>query len=342
VDRPQLDRHDLGLIDARFMSSSSESNADPSERPTDGSFVGQPADVREALALLSATMEATADGLLVVDDIGRIRMFNAQFAQMWRIPGDVLRDKDDEEALSFVVDQLADPESFLAKVHELYAAPGAESFDVLEFKDGRVFERFSKPLRVNDRVVGRVWSFRDVSERKQLEEQLHHQAFHDPLTGLANKTLFVDRVEHAVARSGRATGRLVLLYMDLDNFKTVNDTLGHAAGDSLLVAVTDRLLECVREADTLARLGGDEFALLIEDAASEADAIDVANRILNALEESFSIADRDLTAGISIGIAFCTAGLTGAELIANADRAMYAAKRRGRGRYELSATPSEG
>ncbi len=106
----------------------------------DGSFVGQLGDVHEALALLSATIEATADGLLVVDDIGRIRLFNAQFARMWRIPDDVLSAKDDDKALGFVLDQLADPDSFLAKVHELYATPAAESFDILEFKDGRVFE----------------------------------------------------------------------------------------------------------------------------------------------------------------------------------------------------------
>ncbi len=176
-----------------------------------------------------------------------------------------------------------------------------------------------------------------MSERRRLEQELHHQAFHDPLTGLANKTLFVDRVEHAVARAGRAAGRIALLYMDLDNFKTVNDTVGHAGGDNLLVAVTERLLQCVRGADTLARLGGDEFALLIEDAGSEADAIDVANRILDALREPFSIAGRRLGAGISIGIAFCTPGLTAAKVIADADRAMYTAKRRGRGRYERAA-----
>jgi len=242
----------------------------------DGTFVGDDADLHEALSLLAATLEATADGLLVVDEVGRIRMFNAQFARMWQIPDDVLAAKDDDKALSFVLDQLLEPDRFIEKVRELYATPSAESFDVLQFKDGRVFERYSKPQRVDDRVVGRVCSFRDVSERKRLEDDLHHQAFHDPLTGLANKTLFLDRVEHAVARVRRGTGELALLFMDLDNFKVVNDNFGHAAGDDLLVAVTSRLLGCVRGADTIARLGGDEFALLVEDAGSEAEAVEVA------------------------------------------------------------------
>jgi PAS domain-containing protein len=134
----------------------------------EGTFVGDDADSREALSLLAATLEATADGLLVVDEIGRIRMFNAQFARMWQIPDDVLAAKDDDKALSFVLDQLLDPDGFVAKVRELYATPSAESFDVLLFKDGRVFERYSKPQRVDDQIVGRVWSFRDVSERKRL------------------------------------------------------------------------------------------------------------------------------------------------------------------------------
>jgi diguanylate cyclase (GGDEF)-like protein len=301
----------------------------------DGAFVGDDADLREALSLLGATLEATADGLLVVDEVGRIRMFNNQFARMWQIPEDVLAAKDDDKALSFVLDQLADPDGFLAKVRELYATPDAESFDVLRFKDGRVFERYSKPQRVDDQIVGRVWSFRDVSERTRLEAELHHQAFHDPLTGLANKTLFLDRVEHAVARIQRGTGQLALLFMDLDNFKVVNDSFGHAGGDELLVSVTNRLLGCVRGGDTIARLGGDEFALLLEDATSEDEAIDVAERILSAVRRPFVIRDQDVAVSISVGVAFFASGLGAAEFIANADLAMYAAKRRGRDRYEV-------
>jgi len=301
----------------------------------DGTFVGHDADLREALSLLGATLEATADGLLVVDEVGRIRMFNNQFARMWEIPADVLAAKDDDKALSFVLDQLADPDGFLAKVRDLYATPAAESFDVLRFKDGRIFERYSKPQRVDDQIVGRVWSFRDVSERKRLEDELHHQAFHDPLTGLANKTLFLDRLEHAVARIRRGTGQLALLFMDLDNFKVVNDSFGHAGGDDLLVSVTKRLLGCVRGADTIARLGGDEFALLLEDATSEAEAVDVAERILSAVRRPLVIRDQDVRVSISVGVAFFASGLGAAEFIANADLAMYAAKRRGRDRYEI-------
>ncbi len=301
----------------------------------DGSFVGDDADLREALSLLAATLEATADGLLVVDEVGRIRMFNAQFARMWQLPEDVLAAKDDDQALSFVVDQLTDPDDFLAKVRELYGTPDAESFDVLRFKDGRVFERYSKPQLVDGHIVGRVWSFRDVSDRKRLEDELRHQAFHDPLTGLANKALFLDRVEHAVARTQRGVGQLAILYMDLDNFKLVNDGLGHSGGDALLVAVTDRLLGCVRGADTIARLGGDEFAFLIEDAGSDAEPIEVAERILGAIRRPFVIGDQELAVTISVGVALSEPDRGAAELIANADLAMYGAKRRGRDRYQI-------
>ncbi|MBK8167191.1 MAG: PAS domain S-box protein [bacterium] len=129
-----------------------------------------------SLSLLRATFDATADGLLVADGHGRITTYNRRFAELWRLPAEILAGGDDEAALAFVLDQLEDPEGFLAKVRELYAQPEAESFDVLRFKDGRVFERYSRPQRLGDKVVGRVWSFRDATERERAATALADQA----------------------------------------------------------------------------------------------------------------------------------------------------------------------
>ncbi|MBK7771515.1 MAG: PAS domain S-box protein [bacterium] len=137
-----------------------------------------------SLSLLRATFDSTADGILVADGQGRIETFNQRFVQLWQLPADVLAGGDDNAALAFVLDQLIDPEGFLAKVNDLYANPDAESFDVLHFKDGRVFERYSRPQRMGTLVVGRVWSFRDVTGREQAatelaEEVLRRRALFD-------------------------------------------------------------------------------------------------------------------------------------------------------------------
>jgi diguanylate cyclase (GGDEF)-like protein/PAS domain S-box-containing protein len=292
-------------------------------------------DLRQTLSMLRATLDATADGILVVDGEGRIARFNQRFVEMWRIPEDILSSRDDQRALASVLDQLREPEPFLAKVQELYSQPEAESLDILEFRDGRVFERSSKPQRVDGQTVGRVWSFRDVTERKRLEDELAHQAFHDSLTGLANQVLFRDRVQHALTRTSRHDGRLAVLYLDLDNFKTVNDSLGHPTGDKLLVCVSERLRACLRAMDTAARLGGDEFAVLLEDLGSAEDATGLADRLIAALQQPFTVADREVVIGASIGIALDGPGASSDQLLRNADIAMYTAKRQGKGSYAI-------
>jgi diguanylate cyclase (GGDEF)-like protein/PAS domain S-box-containing protein len=183
-------------------------------------------------------------------------------------------------------------------------------------------------------VGGLVLNSRDISERKALEEQLTHQAFHDPLVGLANRALFHDRVEHALAKSGRTGQPLAVLFLDLDNFKTVNDSLGHSTGDQLLVGIAGRVSECVRTGDTVARLGGDEFAILLEDVRDEAEAAEVAQRVALALRAPFHLDGKDVLVTTSVGIALSVAGSHGAdELLRNADVAMYTAKERGKGRH---------
>ena len=179
---------------------------------------------------------------------------------------------------------------------------------------------------------GVVLNTRDLQERKALEQKLTFQAFHDPLTRLANRSLFRERVEHALER--RQTGDLSVLFIDLDNFKTINDSLGHAAGDHVLVETAHRLRSALRAEDTAARLGGDEFAVLLEDADVTASAR-IAERIRLTLGVPFWVMGQEVYISASIGIATREPGDTATELLRNADVAMYTAKTKGKARFEI-------
>jgi diguanylate cyclase (GGDEF)-like protein/PAS domain S-box-containing protein len=177
---------------------------------------------------------------------------------------------------------------------------------------------------------------RDITERRSLEDQLTHQALHDPLTKLANRVLFRDRVEHALTRAKRMDCEVAVLFLDLDNFKTINDTLGHASGDALLISVAERLQLCLRVSDTASRLGGDEFAVLIEDATDTEGAILVAERIREVLRTPFLLSGKQIFVGASIGIAKSSvAKESPEELLRNADVAMYMAKNQGKNQYAV-------
>ena len=176
-------------------------------------------------------------------------------------------------------------------------------------------------------IRGLVLNTRDVSERKELERQLTRQAFSDPLTALANRALFRNRVEHAIQERAGQSGQVAVLFLDLDGFKGVNDAQGHAVGDHLLRLVSDRLRHCVAAGDTVARLGGDEFAILIVGTDAERGAIRVADRVRHVLGQPFSLDGREVTLGASTGIAVTDTGTETAEqILRNADLAMYRAK----------------
>ncbi len=293
-------------------------------------------ELAESLSLLRATLESTVDGILVVDRHGRIVTYNEHFRELWRIPQEVLASRDDDRALAHVLEQLVEPQAFLTKVRELYADPEATSYDVLNFVDGRVFERFSMPQKVAGLAVGRVWSFRDVTERKRAEETIRQHAFRDDLTGLPNRTLFHDRLAQALAQARRHGRPLAVLFLDVDRFKNINDTLGHGAGDELLRALAERLARAVREGDTVARMGGDEFVALVGDLKRAEDAGRVAESLLAIVRQPLVVADRELRVTASVGASlFPSDGEDPETLVRSADLALYQAKERGRDTYQI-------
>jgi diguanylate cyclase (GGDEF)-like protein/PAS domain S-box-containing protein len=210
----------------------------------------------------------------------------------------------------------------------------------LRHEDGRYlfFEVLASNLVDSSRGSGVVLTMRDVSERRALEQQLMHQAFHDELTGLPNRALFQDRVEHALARAARRGGTVAMAMMDLDDFKIVNDTRGHGAGDALLGEVAQRLQDTLRSSTTIARLGGDEFAILIEDITDTSQLNGLTDRIIRPFRQPFVVDGEELVASASIGLVLSGGPeptLNLSELLQCADLALYAAKERGKGRVEL-------
>jgi len=175
----------------------------------------------------------------------------------------------------------------------------------------------------------------DVSDRKEVEQRLLKQALHDPLTGLHNRLMFMDRLTHALARSERLPAPVAVLFVDLDHFKSVNDQYGHTTGDAVLRAVAETLLRTVRPSDTVARMGGDEFAVVCEDMRSEKDAVVVAQRLCSELQHPLKLDSESVSISASIGIAFAQEGDDPDTLMRNADAAMYRVKEGGRGSYEI-------
>ena len=201
-------------------------------------------------------------------------------------------------------------------------------------KDGSeyVIEWYTAPLRNRaGEITHWMASQRDVTERKALEEQLRYQILHDSLTGLPNRVLFIERLEHALSLANRNPRLNAVLFVDLDDFKVVNDSLGHEAGDALLVQVAERLRDSVRSEDTVARFGGDEFGFLLEDVPGASYVTDVAERLIVRLHEPFVLGGRELSLTCSIGIVLAASSREPAgEILRKADLAMYEAKRKGK------------
>jgi diguanylate cyclase (GGDEF)-like protein/PAS domain S-box-containing protein len=299
---------------------------------------------REAEERLEALLEGASDVVLVLDQEGEVLYASAPVERMLGLPADALAGMSVAALLS---EQTA--RETLAVLGRLADTPGGAQ--ALEWRlvrrDGVRLDAEANVVNQlhHPRVSGFVVNVRDVSAGKALEEELRHRAFHDPLTGLPNRELLELRTAHALELLASRDQRVALLFLDLDDFKYVNDSLGHEAGDQLLKEVSQRLASGLRSADTLARLGGDEFAVLIEDVTSLGHVSELAERLLQSLEPVIELRGRPTYVHASIGIALSeeadrreNTSEWGAELLRNADTAMYEAKRHGKNCFAMFET----
>ena len=289
---------------------------------------------RKALRELENIMETIPDVICILDLLGRLDLWNHNLQEATGLTEVALARRPMRELFA-----AEDQSAFDKAVHDGLRKGRFEVEATLRGLDGRARPFHWTGAVLEDEhgaLIGLTVSGRDITERKALEDQLAHQAFHDPLTTLPNRALFLNRLSHAVARTSRRPESVAVLFLDLDRFKVINDSLGHQVGDRLLVEVAARLRACLRSADTVARLGGDEFAILVEDIEKVAEATQVAERVLEVLEPGFTFEDREVFVTASVGIAFGRAGAAGPEsIVRDADLAMYQAKSKGKARFEI-------
>ncbi|MES9897958.1 MAG: EAL domain-containing protein [Sedimenticola sp.] len=285
---------------------------------------------------LEAVIEASTDAILVFDEKGLPVQHNHHFLEVWGASDNAFLSVGESWKSAMAAPLLEGDGRFILQMGVLLDSPEAETRDLLRFTDGRLFESTSQPQRVAGEVVGRIWSFRDVTEQQRARELVEYQANYDALTDLPSRRLLLDRLNQMLSRCRRHDRIGALLFLDLDNFKTINDTLGHPVGDALLRKVAGRLNFCLRSEDTAARLGGDEFVLLLSEASgghqdlSEQAEI-VAKKVLSTLSEPYQIQGHRLYSTPSIGVALFPVGQESADdVLMHADTAMYRAKSAGR------------
>jgi diguanylate cyclase (GGDEF)-like protein/PAS domain S-box-containing protein len=303
--------------------------------------------------ILQTEQEVSPDAILVVDENSLITSYNQQFLDLWRLSPQMVS-AGMSTPVRAVVEQAKNPESFVDRVAYLYQHRDQKGHEEILLKDGRIIDRYSAPIKGADgRYYGRVWYFRDITERKKTEEQIRDFAFYDILTHLANRRLLNDRLGQAMGASKRNGYYGAVIFLDLDNFKPLNDMHGHDVGDLLLIEVARRLSCCVREVDTVARVGGDEFVVMLskldlEKKQSIRQAGMVAEKIRVALAEPYLLAckqederetlvEHHCTSSIGV-VLFLDHQASLEDILKWADMAMYQAKAHGRDRVHFFET----
>jgi diguanylate cyclase (GGDEF)-like protein/PAS domain S-box-containing protein len=300
-----------------------------------GEDVTEQRQVEQQVRLFARVFQSSVEGVMICDTLGHIISVNPAFSDITGYRADEVEGRNPNMLSS----GRHDPE-FYRRMWETIADCGQWQGEVWNRrKDGTVFPEWLSISSLHDehgRVSNYIGVFSDISRQKSDQERIHFLAYYDALTHLPNRTLLADRFEQAAAMAQRSGRRLAILFIDLDRFKQVNDSLGHQMGDELLKVVAERFLSCVRDSDTLARLGGDEFILLLPDLADADDAVFVAEKCVDVLRLPAVIGGHELHVTPSIGIAvFPQDGQTLDALVKNADTAMYAAKDAGRNTFQF-------
>ncbi len=285
-------------------------------------------------SLLRSTLDSTVDAIAVVGNDGVIKAHNRQFALI--LPTGVQRQVGTSAIplLRMVIREAKNSTILRDRFREVRRYPSARFKELVELRDGRFFEVTSIPQIQDARIEGRVFSFHDVTEKRIDEETIRHQAYHDALTGLPNRLLMTDRLRHAISLAERAGSKVILFFLDLDHFKSVNDHLGHATGDLLLKEVSQRLSSRLRSSDTICRLGGDEFTVILEGSKDDSGWKVAASDLIDVLSQPYMINGHEIWISVSIGVSCYPRDAQAAEdLVRHADMAMYEAKQLGRNRY---------
>jgi len=277
-------------------------------------------EIKESRSKIEAILHSTLDGIYATDKQGKILMYNNRFLSLWKISKGLIKPEADDKILDIINDQVADQKKFLKRIQELYDSE-ENRIDIIVLKDGRFFERSSAPLKRDDKVIGRVWTFRDITEQKRAEEKIWYLSFHDKLTGLYNRAFFEEELKRLNTKRQLP---LSIIFCDLNGLKEMNDNFGYERGDLLLRKFADVLKSCFRNEDVVVRWGGDEFIMILPNT----DEIDVENVIKRIRGKCQQNSKPNLPMSAAIGSAIKTKESQNIDLVVNnAEKRMIANKR---------------
>lgn len=290
----------------------------------------------DSLARIRATMESSADGIVALDPEGNIYDYNQKFIEMWKLPNALISNRDFNVFCRYINTMLASDFSMEHAIKELATTTEKILFGIFKLKNGSVYEYYTQPYLLDSKKISRVWSFRDITKRMQLEEELSYKATHDILTDLPNRVSLIDRLKSTIKQAKSKKTQFAVIFLDIDRFKLINDSLSHHVGDKVLRLVTKQFQSAIRNSDMLARLGGDEFVIVVNEVKKRDDIEKLAQKLLFSLKEPFLLEGHEMLLTTSMGIAlYPDHGKVIDELLRNADSAMYVSKELGGNQFSF-------